>query len=67
MTPMSRKDAESQFPCTYCNKAFEEKWKLEQHLKSPDHLMKINTDKEKKWDHRDPPHAVTNGDYQICQ
>ncbi|PIK57866.1 putative helicase with zinc finger domain 2 [Apostichopus japonicus] len=61
------KGAGSQFFCSYCKKSWDEKWQLEQHLKAPDHLAKINSDREKKWEHRDPPPGVTNGDYKICK
>ncbi|XP_071820469.1 3'-5' exoribonuclease HELZ2-like isoform X2 [Apostichopus japonicus] len=61
------KGAGSQFFCSYCKKSWDEKWQLEQHLKAPDHLANINSDREKKWEHRDPPPGVTNGDYKICK
>ncbi|XP_071821610.1 3'-5' exoribonuclease HELZ2-like isoform X1 [Apostichopus japonicus] len=59
--------AGNQYSCSYCNETHSEQWKLELHLKTPDHLANIKSDEDKKWYHRDPATAVTTGNYIICE
>ncbi|KAJ8039291.1 Helicase with zinc finger domain 2 [Holothuria leucospilota] len=64
--PTGSKGAGSRLFCMYCKVPFYEKWQLEDHLKSQEHISRVNSDKEKTWEHRDPPTRVTNGEYQKC-
>ena len=62
-TPKERHD------CSYCNQTFSALWKLQQHIQTPGHWSKVNSDTDKKdqWKYRDPPWDVVNGLYRECQ
>lgn len=54
------------FCCSYCNKVFQVRWMLEEHVTTQQHLDNISLDKERPWQHREPPTNVIDGTYEMC-
>ena len=52
--------------CHYCGVNCNSRKQWEGHCSSDKHMFNVDSDKDHQWNHRQPPWAVPQGNYQLC-